>query len=193
MEIASVPMATTSTFKPRGGTALFDAIVETMVKVERHLSSYPEKSKPDRVMFMILTDGHENQSKTYTQSDVSKNVKRLEKDEGWEFVFIGANQDAIRSGSSFGMKAQNCLTFTASATHSKAAMKSVSDYTKRYRGSRMKCASFTPQERQSSSAGALPFDYSRRTGMKQKKIEQTSTAGTPWWRQVPKLISSLLQ
>ena len=90
------------TFVPRATTALFDAIGQTIAKT---------KTKND-VVFVIITDGHENASKEYDQSKVFKMIEE-KKAEGWNFLFLAANQDAMKSGASIGINASNSMTFAA--------------------------------------------------------------------------------
>ena len=90
------------TFVPRATTALFDAIGQTIART---------KTKND-VVFVIITDGHENASKEYDQSKVFKMIEE-KKAEGWNFLFLAANQDAMKSGASIGINASNSMTFAA--------------------------------------------------------------------------------
>lgn len=100
------------TFVPRATTALFDAIGQTIAKT---------KTKND-VVFVIITDGHENASREYDQSKVFKMIEDKKK-EGWNFLFLAANQDAMKSGAAIGINASNSMTFNANeASNSKMYM-----------------------------------------------------------------------
>jgi von Willebrand factor type A domain len=90
------------TYTPRGRTALLDAIGTTI-----------EQLKTDRdVVFVIITDGEENASRTYTKDAIFKMIDTLTKD-GWKFLFLGANQDAIKSGGALGIRANQTMTYAA--------------------------------------------------------------------------------
>lgn len=81
---------------PRGSTALYDAIVQAVRRVEEY---EPENEK---TAVVIVTDGHENASKEATLETVNDLISK-KRDLGWEFIFIGANQDAWGTGSSMGI------------------------------------------------------------------------------------------
>lgn len=86
--------------KPRNSTALFDAIGFTITQQKERI----EKEKwAELVIVVIITDGHENSSKEYNGTAVQALVKGAEA-QGWEFIYMGANQDAMKVASSMGMK-----------------------------------------------------------------------------------------
>jgi uncharacterized protein with von Willebrand factor type A (vWA) domain len=89
MPIEQVPVLTDDTFVPRGGTSLHDAMGQVL-KME--LS--------DDAMVIILTDGEENSSRTYTAA----HIKDLVNLKSWKFVYLGANQDAVLTASELGIK-----------------------------------------------------------------------------------------
>lgn len=85
---------------PRGATALLDAIGNTIKKIEN-------QEKP---MIVIITDGYENTSKTFTHAHI-KDLISIKESLGWKFVFLGANQDAIKVGSILGIAQESAMTF----------------------------------------------------------------------------------
>lgn len=133
--IADVPMATNQTFKPRGGTALVDAMGQTIQMVETKIASMTKR--PGRIMVMILTDGQDNQSHRFKRGDVMATIKRLEDTGDWQFVFVGANQDAISVGAQYGMQMQNCLSFDADRSHGQKTWEALNANVTQYR----QCAS----------------------------------------------------
>lgn len=94
------PLLLGENFIPRGSTALLDAIGKTIEELET----------PNDVVFVIITDGEENASRTYTKEAINKMIETKEK-EGWAFLFLAANQDAIAAGGSIGIKSGNSMTF----------------------------------------------------------------------------------
>jgi hypothetical protein len=90
------------TFVPRATTALYDAIGRTINELKTE----------DDVIFVIVTDGAENASKEFTQKDVFAKIEEKKK-EGWNFLFLAANQDAMKTGGSLGISASNSMTFNA--------------------------------------------------------------------------------
>jgi hypothetical protein len=104
-------------FIPRGMTALFDAIGKTLnTLIERR-----EKGEIDGAIVTILTDGAENASREYRVEQIKTLIEKCEKDYGWEFIFLAANQDAFATGSTFGISAGNAYNFSADAAGLKGA------------------------------------------------------------------------
>lgn len=103
------------TYIPRGLTALLDAIGRTIELTKDRVSKFSEKEMP-RVVFVIITDGHENNSRKYSRVKIFKKISKLEKKHGWQFVFLGANQDAIEEASTLGIPQSKAMTFRADAS-----------------------------------------------------------------------------
>jgi hypothetical protein len=101
---------------PRGGTALYDAIVSSTAKFGEALAQLPEEDRPGTVLTIIVTDGQENMSRESTIDDVKSIITQQQDVYGWEFLFLGANQDAIETGDSFGLRKGASMTYTANAT-----------------------------------------------------------------------------
>lgn len=97
--------------KPRNYTALIDAIGRTINMVGAHLSSLPEDERPGLVIFSILTDGMENASQEYTADQIRRMIGEQQNQWGWVFQFLGANQDAVLTARSYGMRANNSMTY----------------------------------------------------------------------------------
>ena len=98
-----------------GCTALYDAICTGIDDLGRKFAAMPEADRPDGVIFAILTDGFENASRTFTRKDVKERIEHQSTKYSWEFRFLAANQDAITTGRDFGLAAESCVTFDASA------------------------------------------------------------------------------
>ncbi|MCJ8008204.1 VWA domain-containing protein [Lederbergia wuyishanensis] len=97
----------------RGYTALLDAIGKTILDVDRRFS---KDSKPDKVIFVITTDGLENASQEFTYRKIKEMIKRQEEIHQWEFIFIGANIDVAQEAYNIGVREDNAYTFEASST-----------------------------------------------------------------------------
>jgi hypothetical protein len=90
-----------------------DAIGKTIHKIgnaQRHTS---EEQRADKVMFVITTDGMENASKEYTYEKIKEMVERQKLKYGWEFIFLGANIDAISTAARFGISADRAANYNA--------------------------------------------------------------------------------
>lgn len=94
---------TENDYRPSGCTALADAIGSTVQHVENiHRYARPE-DVPDKTIFVITTDGMENASKFFTADDVRKAVKTKREKDGWEFLFLGADLDAVETAEYYGI------------------------------------------------------------------------------------------
>lgn len=95
----------------RGCTALLDAIggaINHIANVHRYAR---EEDRPEKTLFIITTDGMENSSRVYTYKRVKKMVEKEKKKYGWEFLFLGANIDAIETAGRFGIGADRAINY----------------------------------------------------------------------------------
>ena len=115
VRIADVPALTSKEYYTRGCTALLDAMGGAIHHIKNvHKYARPE-DRPARTMFIITTDGMENASTRYTADQVRAMVKKQEKEAGWEFVFLGANIDAVQVADGLGIRAENAVEFACDA------------------------------------------------------------------------------
>lgn len=103
--------------EPRGSTALHDALGDAVIGFAAALDALPDALRPDVVQVIVVTDGHENASRRYSAAQVRELVERQQRDHGWEFVFLGAGQDAVLTGTRLGFDAGSSMTFTAKGEH----------------------------------------------------------------------------
>lgn len=123
------------TYSPRASTALYDAIGRTINTVGARLAGTPEDERPERVMLVILTDGYENSSREFTQDKIFEMIQRQENDYNWEFIYLGANQDAMATGMGLGFKSASTKTFLASGDGVKDLYSDISNTVSMYRKS----------------------------------------------------------
>jgi hypothetical protein len=97
--------------QPRGMTALYDALGKLITDVGAELAALPENERPGRITIVVLTDGHENSSKEWSHKAVNEAIRRQEQDYAWEFVFLGANMDAVAIGQQLGFAADRSMTY----------------------------------------------------------------------------------
>jgi len=100
--IESVEKMTDRDYCPSGCTALLDAVGSTINRVKEARLSMKKKDIPKSTLFVITTDGYENSSQEFNYESV-KNLIEKQKEEGWEFIFMGANIDAAKEASRFGL------------------------------------------------------------------------------------------
>jgi hypothetical protein len=99
-----------STYTTRNTTALLDAIGLTIASFDQRIAALPLASRPVQVIFAIFTDGLENASSRYTWKDLAAKIKERQEKEGWQFLFLAANQDAIATAAQMNILAQNSAT-----------------------------------------------------------------------------------
>ena len=98
----------------RGSTALLDAVGRTIDSVGARLAAAPEEERPEHVVFVITTDGMENASREYTAKQVREMVEHQQQKYSWQFVFLGANMDAVSEARNLGISAKYAADFTPS-------------------------------------------------------------------------------
>ena len=116
---AALPL-TLDTYQPRGSTALLDAIGRTIDSIGSQLAATPAAERPSKVIIAILTDGEENASSQFTMADINQRITHQTEKYQWEFLFLGANQDAIATAAHMGIHAHNSATFVADDADLKA-------------------------------------------------------------------------
>lgn len=132
-------------FVPRGGTPLLDATATTIDRTGERLAKMPENERPERVLFMILTDGEENSSRQFKKEEVQKRIKHQQEHYGWQFLYLGANVDAFAEASSLGISAASAGAYTASPGGVKVAFAAAS--ASMYRGRMGLSTDLTQEER----------------------------------------------
>lgn len=112
-ELNTIKPMTDSDYYVRGCTALIDAIGGAIHHIGNiHKYARPE-DVPEHTMFIITTDGMENASHRYSADEVRKMIERQKKKYGWEFLFIGANIDAVETAARFGIDRNRAVNYHA--------------------------------------------------------------------------------
>jgi len=99
----------------RGCTALLDAIGRTIDKISNAQKHTAEAERAEKVMFVITTDGMENASREYRYDKIKAMIERQKEKHGWEFLFIGANIDAVETAGRFGIAPDRAANYHADA------------------------------------------------------------------------------
>ena len=95
----------------RGCTALLDALGRAIHHIGNVHKYAREEDRPEKTLFIITTDGMENSSHEYSYNKVKKMVEKQKKKYGWEFLFLGANIDAIEVAGRFGIAANRAINY----------------------------------------------------------------------------------
>jgi len=97
----------------RGSTALLDAVGKTINKIGNVQKHTAEDERAEHVMFIITTDGMENASREFSDEKVRRMIEHQKNKYGWEFIFLGANIDAIATAERFGIGEDRATNYHA--------------------------------------------------------------------------------
>jgi len=126
-EMAS-PENVTISLDPRGGTALHDAIGVGVNGFAQRIAALPEHAKPKAIQVIVVTDGQENSSTEYTAAQIRTLITEKQQDPTWDFVFLGANQDAVTTGGNLGFAQDSSMTFAPAGAQVSQASSATSRY-----------------------------------------------------------------
>jgi uncharacterized protein YegL len=107
-DVADVP---TLDLTPRGSTALLDALGRMIVTAGERLAALPDDKRPGSVVVGVMTDGYENASRDWTHERIKALIEQQTRDYHWEFLYLGADQDAIEEGAKMGFAAQKSMSY----------------------------------------------------------------------------------
>ena len=108
-DIATVPSLV---LVPRGSTALLDALGRLVVTAGERLAALPEQDRPGSVIVGVMTDGYENASRDWTHGRIKALIEQQSTEYGWQFLYLGADQDAIEEGAKMGFAAGKSMTYS---------------------------------------------------------------------------------
>ena len=111
--IGKVKDITNKEYFARGCTALLDAVGKTINHVGNRHKNALDSEVPGKTMIVIITDGYENASREFTLPQVKQMIERQKARYGWEFLFLGANIDAVETAGHFGIGADRAVNYHA--------------------------------------------------------------------------------
>jgi hypothetical protein len=126
LPIAEVVPLNDQTYIPQGSTALLDAMGQGIDGLGQRLAAMPEAERPGTVIVATLTDGEENSSTRFTWADIQQRITHQTEAYCWNFLFLGANQDAIATASRIGIQAHNASGWVADAHGMEASREALS-------------------------------------------------------------------
>ncbi len=109
--LSEVEELTEEAYSVRGCTALLDAVGGAIHHIGNIHKYARDEDRPEKTLFIITTDGLENASRRFTYAKVRKMVERQKEKYGWEFLFLGANMDAVRAAGHIGIHADRAVTY----------------------------------------------------------------------------------
>ena len=146
-QIREVPDLNQDTYLPRGSTPLLDALGQTIISTGKTLAGIPESNRPDKVVFVVITDGEENASHQFTKARVKEMIDHQTGKYNWKFIFLGANQDAFAEAGSVGIA--RAMAANYSPAHTKVAFVGTSANVASYRRSgRSEALHYSEEQRQ---------------------------------------------
>lgn len=115
VDIRQVQPVTASEYQPRGQTALLDAMGMMINRLGGIQQYTPSEQRSERVLVVVITDGMENASRKFGRAQIKALVERQQQRFGWEFVFLGANMDAITTAENYGIAPERAGTYVPDA------------------------------------------------------------------------------
>lgn len=120
---------------PRNSTALLDSMGKLITDTAAEIAALDEDDKPGSVIVAIMTDGMENSSQEWSRPAIKSLVEQQTNKDGWEFLYMGADQNAVEVGMDLGVKAEQAVTYARGK--SSEAMAAMSGNVRGYRNAKM--------------------------------------------------------
>ena len=127
LPLDKVPRMTEKEYFTRGSTALLDALGGAIHHIGNVHKYARREDVPEKTLFIITTDGHENASSRYDYEKVRRMIERQKEKYGWEFLFLGANIDAAAEAKRFGISADRVVNYKCDAAGTALNYEVISD------------------------------------------------------------------
>ena len=127
VKLRDIPTMTENDYTACGSTALIDAIGGAIHHIGNIHKYARREDVPEHTMFVITTDGYENSSHRYTSEDVKRMIERQKEKYGWEFLFIGANIDAVETAARYGIRKDRAVNYNADKEGTKVLYETLSE------------------------------------------------------------------
>ncbi len=139
-DLAGIGNLTDKDYTVGGSTALLDALGNSIRHINKVQKALPEDERPAKTMFIITTDGQENSSHDFSYEKIRKMVEKKQEKKQWEFLFLGANMDAISAAASIGIKANRAANFRCDAVGTAVNYSALSKAVSKFRSCEAACA-----------------------------------------------------
>lgn len=140
MNIGQINKLTDKDYRPGGCTALLDALGNAIKHINKVQKEMPQEERPEKTMFIITTDGQENSSREYTYDKIKKMVQKKQEKKKWEFLFLGANMDAIGAAANIGIKADRAVRYECDSAGTALNYSVLSKTVGKFRAAKAECA-----------------------------------------------------
>ena len=161
IDIRAVSPITEKEYAVGGSTALLDAIGRTIHKIGNAQMNTADDYRAEKVMFVIITDGEENSSREYSAEKVKAQIQRQKEKYDWEFIFLGANIDAVETAGRFGIAPDRAQNYHADSEGTALNFRVMSDAVATFR----EC-----KEMPTGWNEEIDKDYKRRGGRKKCSV-----------------------
>ena len=133
IDIKAVSPITEKQYFVRGATALLDALGTTIKKIGNAQKNTAEEYRAEKVIFVIITDGQENCSLVYSSEKIKALIEYKKAKYAWEFIFLGANIDAVETAARFGIAEDRAVDYLADEVGTQLYYKILSDAVAEFR------------------------------------------------------------
>ena len=131
INIKEIKKLSLNDYRVGGCTALIDAIGNNINHIENIHKYIRKEDVPNKVLFVISTDGLENASSNFSSDDVKRMIKQKQ-EIGWEFLFLGANIDSVETANLYGIRKERAVNYHNDKRGIEAQFKAVSNFAKSY-------------------------------------------------------------
>ncbi|MCL2099221.1 MAG: VWA domain-containing protein [Oscillospiraceae bacterium] len=125
IDVRAVRPITEKEYFVGGSTALLDAIGITINKIGNAQKNTADDYRAEKVMFVIITDGEENASREFNAENLKAKIEHQKEKYNWEFIFLGANIDAVETARHFGINADRAQNYHADSEGSRVVYESL--------------------------------------------------------------------
>lgn len=139
VDVKKIEPMNESQYYVRGCTALLDAVGGAIHHIANVHKYAREEDRPEKTLFVITTDGLENSSRQYNYQEVKKMVEKQKKKHGWEFIFLGANIDAVDVAGKFGISSKRAFNYNCDSEGTKLHFASISNTLSAFRSEKCLC------------------------------------------------------
>lgn len=133
LDIKEVTPLTRREYRVGGSTALLDSIGRAINKIKLVYADTLREHRPDKVIFVITTDGHENSSREFSYSQIKKLIEQVQERYNWEFLFLGANIDAVSEARKFGIDKSRAVRYHSDKKGTKVNSETINKVMTSYR------------------------------------------------------------
>ncbi|SDF11164.1 vWA domain-containing protein [Sporomusa acidovorans] len=168
IDIRAVASLTDKDYTVRETTALLDALGRTIHKIRAVQKHTANNYRAEKVLFVIITDGQENASREYSAERIKRRIERQKERYGWEFVFFGANMDAVMEAGKLGIAADHAQNYCADAIGTSVAYAAMSAFSTAYRGGKPFNGLDTSVKSENNSSDCVTHDELKATLAKLK-------------------------